>query len=238
MYCKKCGQQIADNSNFCSHCGAFQKIPQSYANPQQVVSQETVQKLEGVFGLNITKPVIGFYMLWFIIHMILLLGNWNSIEYANKYFWPFSRYTNMSSTQFYDLTEFFSYVILPLLFIFTFNLFRKPKAVRVKEFETKYDHSYQRDFNPTIIGFALLILSGFTNILLNDIDKYEMKEIKLLIIFSISLIIRIMACIWLKNSANKINRDSAIWAFFGFATPTISLIVFGFMRKLKISQQQ
>ncbi|MEI6880492.1 MAG: zinc ribbon domain-containing protein [Bacteroidota bacterium] len=247
MHCKHCGNQIENDSNFCSVCGgkvnpieqsAFaQPLHKDLATPQQNTNLQIDRKLEEVFGIEISKPVIGIYMLWFLLHLILLLSNWNTIDYANKYFWPFSKYSQISDTKYYDLTEFFSYTIVPLIIIIIINLFRKPKAIRDEEFETKYDHTYERDFSPTMFGILLLFASGFTNILMNDIDKYEMKEMKIFAIYLISFVTRIITCIWFKNAAKNLNRDSSVWAFFGFATPTITLIVFGFKRKLKITNQ-
>ena len=39
MFCKQCGKEIPDNSNFCTHCGASQAVaepaPQPEAKPQE-----------------------------------------------------------------------------------------------------------------------------------------------------------------------------------------------------------
>jgi hypothetical protein len=243
MHCKHCGNKIDNDSKFCSFCGGLVnpveqttsiKPPyQDSGYSHQNISQHAPQKLEDIFGTNISKNIFGFYLIWLLINLILLFSNWNGTSYANKYFWPF----NKSDINYFDFTEFFAYTILPLILIIILNIFRKPKAIRDEEFKTKYDHSYKRDFNPTVIGVLLLIVSFITNFMMKELDKYEMKDIKIFIIYSFSFIIRVITSIWLKNAAKKLNRDSSNWAFLGFATPSISLIVFGFMRKLKIIAQ-
>lgn len=122
MFCKNCGQLIGDQSKFCSFCGTLQQQPATSSNPEHFVNHRTIQKLESIFGINISKQIVGYYLIWFSIHLILLLVNWDVSEYANERFWPFSV---RSRIEHYDLSEFLLYSLLPLIILVIINLFKE-----------------------------------------------------------------------------------------------------------------
>lgn len=37
MFCKQCGKEIPDNSNFCTHCGASQAVAEPAPQPELVI---------------------------------------------------------------------------------------------------------------------------------------------------------------------------------------------------------
>ena len=122
MFCKNCGQPIANQSRFCSYCGTLQQQPATSANPEHIVNPRTIQKLERVFGINFSKQIVGYYLVWFSIHLILLLVNWKVREYANEKFWPFSERSRLDH---YDLSEFLLYSLVPLIILVIINLFKE-----------------------------------------------------------------------------------------------------------------
>lgn len=232
MYCKNCGQQIDNNSRFCSHCGALQKLPKTSTNTQQIVSQQTVKKLEGVFGINISKQVIGYYLVWFLMHLILLLINWKASYYANEKFWPLSK---RSELEHYEFSEFLFYTLVPLIILIIFNLFKEPKEVKSETLKLKYDLNYQKDTTPTIIGVFIIIISMvyyFASIKNDDYDHEKAQQTRG-ILSLVSLIMRISITVWVVNIAKKINRDTTGWGFLAFFFPSIALIIIGQKRKLR-----
>lgn len=113
MYCRKCGKEVPDGSNFCPNCGANQK--------------------EETFGLKNSvkvcchnhKIVSRLYLLWLVLNIFLLLAA-NPRDYHNRLnrldrysaedvkaaFFPFNYYGVDS----YDASEFFFYtIIFPLI---------------------------------------------------------------------------------------------------------------------------
>lgn len=233
MYCKECGKEIAENSRFCCFCGTLQKMPPNNISNSQVVNPHKIQNIQGFFGFQISKQIIGFYLLWFLIQLILLLVNWNASSSANKYFWFFSKGSDLND---YDLSEFILYTVVPLIVLIIINLFRKPKEAKVYYLQSKYDLSYEKDTTPTIIGISLIILSlAITFLTSNSINSYDsvsfMQTRASLSI--LSLILRVLITIWIVNIARKLNRDTAGWGVFAFFLPSIALIVIGQKRKLK-----
>jgi hypothetical protein len=236
MYCKDCGKPIADNSRFCSHCGALQKLPQTSVNPQQIVSPQTVEKLKGIFGINISKQVVGYYFVWFLLHLILLLINWKASSSANDYFWPFSKRSDLED---YDFSEFILYTLVPLIILVIVNLFKDPKETKAEKLQLKYDLTHERDTTPTIVGVFIIIISMvfyFASVY-NDSYDYETAQQTRAILSIVSLILRIGITVWVVNIAKALNRDTTGWGFFAFFLPSISLIVIGQKRKLKSQQQ-
>ena len=122
MFCKNCGQSIVDHSRFCCHCGTLQQMPITTVNPEHIVNPRTIHKLERVFGINISKEIVGYYLVWFSLHLILLLVHWEVNEYANARFWPFSEHARLEH---YDLSEFLLYILIPLIILVVLNLFKK-----------------------------------------------------------------------------------------------------------------
>jgi hypothetical protein len=236
MYCKDCGKPIADNSRFCSHCGALQKLPQTSANPQQNASPQTVEKFQGIFGSNISKQVVGFYLIWFLLHLILLLTNWKASRSANDYFWPFSKRSDLED---YDFSEFILYTLVPLIILVIVNLFKDPKEDKAEKLQLKYDLTYERDITPTIVGVFIIIISMafYFSSSNNGSYEYETAPQTRAILSIVSLVLRIGITVWVINISKALNRDTTGWGLFAFFLPSISLIVIGLKRKLRSQQQ-
>lgn len=115
MYCRNCGKELANNSNFCPNCGTNQKESFSGNNIR-------VPKF-----INEHKKLSYVYVLWFLVHLTLFissskensegfypwkkpLNNMLSDSYYWKYFSFFDKYNV------YDFSEFFLYtVLLPII---------------------------------------------------------------------------------------------------------------------------
>ena len=229
MYCKKCGELISDDSKFCAHCGAMQMNTQLKSDTQQVIHPLTVKKLEGLFGLNLSKKVIGVYLLWLLLHLIILLVYWDSNKYANRHFWPFS---DKSDIEDYNLSEFLLYTLVPLIGIITFNLFSNSDDSLTNK-NDKYDLSYENDSTATIVGFFILVVTiVFPIITRSNKDEDKIQEFRAIMSFA-TLIFRIVSTIWVISIAKKQNRDTTGWGLFAFFLPSLSLIFAGLNKKLK-----
>ena len=109
MYCRYCGKELPNDSNFCPNCGARLK--------------------EGTFGIknwfidfyHNHKVLSRLYLLWLVINVFLLLAanprdnrfGRRTAEDVKAAFFPFNDYGVDS----YDISELFAYVILLPLFI-------------------------------------------------------------------------------------------------------------------------
>ena len=130
MYCKNCGKKIEENTRFCIFCGELQKMPNPSLNTQQFIDNYAVNKIEVLFSVKLSKKLIGLYLLWILLHLVLLLTNWNNSSYASKAIWPFS---NNSRIEDYDFTEFLLYTIVPIFILIIINLFKEPKKKKKKK---------------------------------------------------------------------------------------------------------
>jgi hypothetical protein len=226
MYCKHCGQQIDENSKYCSYCGILQKAQIESPFLQFNVNQSTMQKPETVFSVRVSKKIIGFYLIWFLFHFILLLTNWKTSD-ANEHFYPFSKYGDIRD---YDLTEFLFYTLIPLIALVIFNLFKKPRGNKIERMHLKYDMSFRKNTSVMIIGILLLLCSLVfllsSSIRNSIIDSREELS-------AVLLIFRIAITFWAIDIAEKLNRSKIGWGIFAFFLPSISLIFLGQKRKLK-----
>lgn len=81
MYCKHCGKEIADDSNFCQHCGGEQDIilsKQSDNSEQDTITKAEVQQSndedkqsDNTIGRQRAKKKTSYFTLFFIIAAIL-----------------------------------------------------------------------------------------------------------------------------------------------------------------------
>ncbi|MCR9098974.1 MAG: zinc ribbon domain-containing protein [bacterium] len=228
MYCKNCGRQIADDSRFCSDCGALQKQPRIHHQEKKV--NLSAQGIEKFLGIELSKRLLGFYLIWVSIHLILLLVHWN--DGNNKYFWPISKRADIED---YDFSEFILFAVFPVIGLAIINLFRDSKSTDGRASDSKYDMSYEKDVTPTIVGVFMLVISfgllmsGFGN---DDYGRQQGEQIQAF--FSVlALILRIVFTVWVVNIAKQLNRDSTTWGIFCFFFPSIALIAIGQMRKLR-----
>lgn len=140
MFCRYCGKELPENSNYCPNCGSKQQEGNEHITFK--ISNTITPQL--IKALNRHKKVIFMYVSWVLLHLTLFIAsrkghnyeNYN--EYGNWYdgcydrFYPF----NMSfsrviqgdrdlhidflgeSIDYYDFTEFFVYTILIPFIIF------------------------------------------------------------------------------------------------------------------------
>lgn len=103
--------------------------------------------------------------------------------------------------------------------------------VKTKEKVEKYDDSYKKEIEATIIGLVIMI--GNAVLLFNrsysDWLVYNDEFIPLFTI--INVVWRIIVTVWVSNIANRQNRGSLSWKFFAFLLPNLSLIIIGLLSK-------
>lgn len=223
MYCKNCGQKILESSKYCGQCGEPQVHINTFRNNQKINSSQIIKTLERLFGIGITKQKIGYYLLWFLINLILLLLNWEPDR--TQKFYPFDNYSKIED---YDLTEFLIYSIVPLFVLVIINLFKDSKNNSYKSTQINYDLTYEKDYRPTILGIFILC---YTITTFNEI-KY--KDESLIVANTIiSLIFRVIITIWVVSIAKNLNRDKTEWGVFAFFLPSLCLIIIGLKKKIK-----
>ena len=103
MYCKHCGKQIDENSEFCKHCGKSQN------NSNKEFKNKSIW-------------IIIIYIIWALSNFYLLMGE-KDIK-ASSYFFPFTKINSDYwgenwNKNYYDYSEFIVYVfILPVILYF------------------------------------------------------------------------------------------------------------------------
>ena len=84
MYCKNCGQQITDNSTFCTYCGTLQKMPQVINVPKRDVG---TQKRSSTIAANEIKKVFNILLISLIIGLlsypVIYFGVYNANKFEN-----------------------------------------------------------------------------------------------------------------------------------------------------------
>ena len=235
MLCNNCGKPIFDNSKYCNYCGTKIEISIITVNQHQIVSTQTHQKLDETFGVNNIKKVIGVLLVWVLIHLVLLLINWNSNLSAKDSIWPFTKDSELGD---YDFTEFLLYTIVPLFGFIIFYFFKDSKETKIaklEKLEMKYDLKYERDYWFSILGIVLLI---FSIVFFHYYNYYRYTPGNMLsdvhirdYIKAISVIIRLVVVFSVSDLAKKLNRDSLAWGIFAFFLPSIILLIIGFQRK-------
>ena len=80
--------------------------------------------------------------------------------------------------------------------------------------------------NAKTMGFVILAFNLIILLLAkSDFDPFSPMTIRML--FIISILIRIVSCIWVTIVASEINHTSGLWAVFALLFPAIALIVIG-----------
>ena len=152
MYCRYCGKEIPNDSNFCPNCGAWQK--------EKVVERDS--KLKNFFSCH--KILLCSYVLWCLIHIGLFLFSTPkfSYKYGRKWygedydydlsdgFYPFNKtlteifqgysydFSFWGNVNVYDTTELFTYIVLiPVIIIVLAKYYIYMRSI-FKKLKTRY----------------------------------------------------------------------------------------------------
>lgn len=220
MYCRNCGKELEAKDNFCSSCGFEQK--NQNRSLKLIIDLE---KLKSLLDKTLTKGWQKVYLAWALLNTPIFLWSLTLTHdyYESKYFFPFGKDSTLED---YDWTEYFTYLILPLLILFFYNNFIKDSSNI--PLEKRYDLSVKKDKTAILTGIALLIIIITVNILiqLGILDKADKSLFNMLL-----LAIRIAVTVWIVDIAKKLNRNTIVWGIFGFILPPIALIFIGSKRK-------
>lgn len=103
--------------------------------------------------------------------------------------------------------------------------------------DSTHDLTYKREIEATIFGLFLFIIPLFISLFFKEYrfhSKTELNQFRVL--FSIiGLIVRLGVVFWVGTIANRQNRAVKTWKWFSFFLPSISLIIIGLLKKLKLS---
>jgi len=128
MYCVSCGEIIQAESKFCSNCGAKNlrevNLLKLILNRLGLVGKrekpDNSLNSHGLFD-RILRKIGGWYLVWILIQLGLLLVKSNSVFGEGKrssYFWPVDRLSILSD---YDIREFIVYTVFPIAIFYTWN---------------------------------------------------------------------------------------------------------------------
>jgi tetratricopeptide (TPR) repeat protein len=100
-----------------------------------------------------------------------------------------------------------------------------------------YDLTYKREVEATIFGLLLLFIPLFINEFFRDYKFHSITEINQfrVLVSIIGIIVRLGVVYRVGIIANRQNRAVKTWKWFSFFLPSISLIIIGLLRKLKLS---
>ena len=129
MYCKHCGKEIADDSKFCQHCGG------KLENDVEVIKEDApIDKIVSKMFSNINRKYLYAYVIWAILNIIFLC--YGKQHFPHEWFYPFT--DKGFELEYYDSTEFLTYVILiPLLVLYYIQYWHEPLKRKIKEIKTK-----------------------------------------------------------------------------------------------------
>lgn len=103
MFCRKCGKEIADNSQFCQYCGA--KLAEN-ANSTSFVNR-VFSAIEKTKLSDKAKNILACYLIWVIINAACLIF-YRKYRDAADWLFPFAS----SDLRIYDWTDFIFYILL------------------------------------------------------------------------------------------------------------------------------
>ena len=116
MYCKHCGQQIADDSKYCQYCGGIQddvSVASSQENPNNENAKEHKVVEIPTIKANLsdsTKWWIVGCGLWLVLNLYWLFAG-DKYSDASEHFMPFYSKGFEDRGSYYDISEFIVYVI-------------------------------------------------------------------------------------------------------------------------------
>lgn len=97
----------------------------------------------------------------------------------------------------------------------------------------KYDLSYEKDIQITVVGVLLLVISIVLYSITLPFETEESYNLARVLFAIISLSMRIAITIWVVKIATEQNRNSSVWGGLAFFIPSIVLIIIGQLKKLR-----
>lgn len=154
MYCRYCGKELPEDSNFCPSCGKKQEASSA---PIHLRINRIMEMIKG------HKKIVYFYTFWFLLNLSLFIFSkpkehhyeefkgWIEHDYSGA-FYPFSHslgeilngenfWINILYVDRYDFTEFFFYVVLLPFLVYGVAKFFPLKSILLK---IKNAHNHQK----------------------------------------------------------------------------------------------
>lgn len=181
MYCKYCGIRIADDSNFCQHCGKKLDVVIDSVTKDEItsVSDNHNGKVIEIPTIKTnysekTKWIIMSYGVWLVFNLFCLFAGSKDWD-ATENFYPFTD-EFIAGISYYDISEFIVYVVgLPFV-IWGIMLLKK----RFIEKGIKLKTSFKWAVAIVLLVVIALALIVFSNCLEDDescySDYYQRKE--------------------------------------------------------------
>ena len=108
------------------------------------------------------------------------------------------------------------------------------KILKNNDSDSKFDLTYKREQDAIIIGITIIIVSLFLVVFKPfKMDTNESYKKARSILTIIDLSIRIAIVYWIVQIAKRQNRNQTKWGVLGLFFPSISLIIIGFLKKIK-----
>jgi hypothetical protein len=180
MYCKYCGKELSNDSNFCPNCGKKQKEGNSFGLLERSKFSELIVA---------HKKTAYCYAVWFLINLGLFIF---SNQSDSEDFYPFSRslgevlggekyYINILDADRYDFSEFFFYtVLLPLGIIGLQKCYPylSPllKRIKARYRQWKIDNAKSiKDYNANITTYTQPLAKNETIAKVSDENSTEVE---------------------------------------------------------------
>ncbi len=120
------------------------------------------------------------------------------------------------------------------------NLPPKIETIQIKKspleaISTKYDMTYKKENDATFFGivlFAIPIILSYSGII--NLNFVEIDSQIMLMLFFISLMTRIAITVMVNGISRRQNRNPKWWNLFAILSPSITLIVLGQLKKLRL----
>ena len=132
MYCIECGEQIPDNSKFCSSCGKKQFLEEPSIKEkiaEKIIETEIVRQVveehKKSLDYQFLKKAMGWYLAWVVIHLgILLIFSRSVLGTSSSSMDRFIPFSKNSALKYYDIREFLVYTIFPLAILIIWSMIR------------------------------------------------------------------------------------------------------------------